>query len=297
MLLILRLQMARAIKALRNRILNPPPTVRTRSTRVGASAIDQAEAAEWLAAMEAGHLSPPRNVRDAAAWDSYWTSHLRVGLMEQGFSDMMSSDPGLPALLAGRGVRTILCAGNGFSGEAFSLALFGFDVTALDISAVPASAIADAWRQPDHPLHDIPGFTIDDANVVRLSEAGPIAPEHCPPIHADAGSIRQGGGTLSFVTGDLLNADVCPGPFDAVIERRTLQLFPLEERADGLTRLVARLGARGVFVSQQHSGRWRPGDSTTHYAAEWLQSEGFATPLGPESAVAPRLALLKFSTG
>ena len=140
-------------------------------------------AAEWLAATEAGALRPPGDVHDAAGWDSYWRAHIRVGPLEQGFSDMMSSDPELPALLLDRSVGTILCVGNGLSTEAFSLALCGFEVTALDISAVPAELIADQWRHPEHPLHTIPGFAIDGCSSVNsiqvdgdLASPGPITP-------------------------------------------------------------------------------------------------------------------------
>ncbi|HVJ27736.1 MAG TPA: hypothetical protein VM493_09330 [Vicinamibacterales bacterium] len=257
-------------------------------------------AAEWLAASEAGALRPPGDVHDAAGWDSYWRAHIRVGPLEQGFSDMMSSDPELPALLLDRSVRTILCVGNGLSAEAFSLALCGFEVTALDISAVPAELIADQWRHPEHPLHTIPGFTIDEENVVRFTDSGPIETEHGSRMHRGNVNMYRGGGSLKSVIGDLVNAAVCPGPFDVVIERRTLQLFPPEERIHGLERLVARLASRGMFVSQQHSGGWRPGQPRTHYAQEWLRSAGFVMRShadGAEANSAPRLASLTFSTG
>ncbi len=63
---------------------------------------ERAQAEAWLAAFEAGHLHPPRDVHDPAAWDAYWKNHLSVGPMEQGCADMMSSDPELPRLLARR---------------------------------------------------------------------------------------------------------------------------------------------------------------------------------------------------
>src|SRR5262245_8573311 len=97
------------------------------------SKTDREAAAAWLAAFESGRLNPPKNVRDAAGWDTYWKNHLEVGAPDQGFSDMMSSDDTLVPLLSRRGVRTILCAGNGLSSEALALAMSGFDVVALDI--------------------------------------------------------------------------------------------------------------------------------------------------------------------
>ena len=99
------------------------------------SSLSKEQAESWLAALEAGRLDPPRDPHDRGAWDEYWKNQLKVGALEQGLSDQMSSDTALPRLLAVRGARTILCAGNGLSMEAISLALLGFDVTALDISA------------------------------------------------------------------------------------------------------------------------------------------------------------------
>ena len=264
------------------------------------SAAEQAQAEAWLAAFEAGQLHPPRDAHDPDAWDAYWRNQLSVGPMEQAFADMMSSDPELPKLLARRKARTILCAGNGLSGEALSLTLYGFDVTALDISTVPSEVIASSLRRPEHPVHGIPGFSIDDANVVTFREAGTIEPDRCPPIHRSADHLPTGGGTLSFVTGDLVTPEVCVGPFDVVIERRTIQLFPPEERLPAVQCLVARLADRGLFVSHQHAGGWRPGESRTHYAQEWLRSEGFVVRSGSDRELAdsaPRLASLMFSTG
>jgi hypothetical protein len=113
-------------------------------------------------------------------------------------------------------------------------------------------------------------------------------------MHQSAACPNQGGGTLTFVTGDLMDPDVCPGPFDVVIERRTLQLFPATEQMEGLERLIARLGTPGLFVSHQHLGCWRPGDSREHYARARLVSHRFD--LG-HTTFAPRLARLVFSTG
>jgi hypothetical protein len=103
------------------------PALRERRAPVSDGA--QAQAARWVEAFEAGRLTPPRNVHDAAAWDTYWTNQLDVGPMDQGFSDMMSSDRGLAGLLIDRGARTVLCVGNGLSTEALAVALLGFEVS------------------------------------------------------------------------------------------------------------------------------------------------------------------------
>ena len=264
------------------------------------TSIDREQAAAWLAAVEAGRLNPPQDVRDPRAWDDYWRNQLEVGAMDQGFADMMSSDDALPGLLARRGSRTILCAGNGLSSEALSLALLGFQVTALDISAVAARALERMLRGPEHPVHRIPGFAFGDDNAVTVAGDGPIDPELCPDMHRSADHAPKGGGALAFVTGDLMDPEVCPGPFDVVIERRTVQLFPQHEQISALHRLVERLAESGVFVSHEHQGGWEPGETRSHHAEAWLRSRGFVVRSdaeGEQPDSAPRLAYLMFSTG
>lgn len=266
---------------------------------VSMSSRDQAKA--WLDANAAGRLDPPRDPHDRVAWDQYWRNHLEVGALEQSFADQMSSDAELPKLLARHGVRTILCAGNGLSMEAISLAVHGFDVTALDVSIVPAMVFAATWRRPDHPIRRIPGIRLgNEFGSVAFDSGSAIDPELCPPMHRSAEYPPVGGGSLRVVTADLSDPRVCPGPFDVVIECRTLQLFPEDERLTALHRLVARLSDRGVFVSQEHKGNWRPGDNRSHYARAWLVSRGFVfdpEELAHQSGATARLARLTFSTG
>ena len=273
----------------------PPPR-----SADGPSSLDRDQAAAWLAALEAGRLNPPRDVRDPIAWDQYWSNQIDVGAIDQGFADMMSSDPALPGLLARRGAQTILCAGNGLSSEAVSLALHGFHVTALDLSAVAAQALGRALRHPEHKLHRIPGFGIGDDTTLTFACDGPIDADLCPAIHRSADFGPRGGGSLALVTGDLMEPDVCPGPFDVVIERRTVQLFPQDERLSALDRLIGRLAERGTLVSHEHQGRWRPGEPRTHYATAHLRASAFvlrAEADGDQCNAAQRLASLMFSTG
>lgn len=276
----------------------PPGSCGSGEKRLRAEQMRQAEA--WLAAAEAGYLSPPADVHSPNAWNEYWRSQLKVGALEQGFADQMSSDTTLPGLLARRNARTILCAGNGLSTEAISLALHGFTMTALDISAVPGEVFGAMVRDAKHPLRRIPGFSLRDDGSVAFDAGGSIDPELCPPMHRSADYSPRGGGSLSFVTGDLMDPQESTGPFDVVVERRTLQLFPEADRLVALDRLVARLSNRGVFVSQQHEGKLKPGDDRTHYAEAWLASRGFVIESGTtsrDSSVAERLACLMFSSG
>ena len=213
------------------------------------SSLSKEQAEAWLAALEAGRLDPPRDPHDRGAWDEYWKNQLKVGALEQGFSDQMSSDTALPGLLAGRGARTILCAGNGLSMEAISLALLGFDVTALDISTVPAAVFAAMLRDAEHPLSRIAGSRLRDDGSVSFDAGGSIDPESYPPMHRSADYPARGGGSLSFASGDLVDPEVCPGAFDVVIERKTVQWFANHERAAALSALSARLSEVGIFLS------------------------------------------------
>jgi len=297
--------MAMSLAAWFRRMLGPAsiggvPSTKSENREVNEVPGSDAVLAAWLAASDAGLLYPRRDVHDRGAWDDYWRNHLRVGTIEQGFADDMSSDDTLLGMLARRGSRTILCAGNGISTEAISLALHGFDVTALDISAVPAEAFVASLRDAQHPLHRIPGFRTRDDGSVIFDTNGPIDPGLCPRMHQSNEYCPKGGGSLSLITGDLIDPAISPGPFDVVIERRTVQLFPAAERPAALERLVARLAIPGVFVSHEHQGAWRPGDTRTHYAEGWLASRGFIVQSDTrflDSAAAPRLALLMFSSG
>ena len=249
-------------------------------------------------AYEDGRLSPPKDVRNPDAWDVYWRNMLDFGAMEVGFGDMMASSPELVELLKRRGVRSVLCVGNGMSGEALSLALLGFEVTALDLSSVPASMFHAMFRNPDNPLVRSSAVALRDDGIVEIANAN-IDPDLCPRIHRGDGHSPVAGGTLQFVTGDVLLPSACPGPFDAVIERRTLQLFAPDDQRNGLKMIEARLAPRGMVVSHQHNGAWRPDQPRTHFAEEWADARGFVRLRmnSPEDEQAPRLASLWYTSG
>ena len=185
----------------------------------------------------------------------------------------------------------------GLSSESLALALHGFDVTALDISDVPYLAFRASIRDPTHPIRRLPIQTVQEDDTVIFLPDQVIDPELCPPIHRSEGHPPRGGGSLSHSTGDLIDPEVCPGPYDVLIERRTVQLFPAAEQQAALDRLAARLGPRALFISHQHSGSWRPGEPRRHYASDWLKESDF-TPEGASDAVGTaRVARLWLSTG
>jgi hypothetical protein len=208
----------------------------------------------------------------------------------------MASDPSLLDRLARLHVRTILCAGHGLSTEATALALHGFDVTAVDISEVATLAQREALT---HLVEASAGSRLDAAGVATFSEQ-PLPSELCPPMHRNDKVQRRGGGRLAFVTGNLLSNDVAPGPFDAVIERCTVQLFPPALREAAFEALSARLTSAGLLISHQHDGAWRPHEPRDHFANAWIGAGRFAfteDDLSADVAPAKKRAQLIFTSG
>ena len=285
------------------RLVNPRRTDPRSPEEVRRESVDK-EAARQLAirrgdARRSGALDIPRDRHDSNDWDRYWRKQLEFGLFDQGFSDVMASDETLPALFHRRGARRILCAGNGLSTEPVALALFGFEVTALDLSGVPAQVFVHSFKHPEHPTRKIPGFSMREDGRVSFDAPGAIDVNQCPQMHMGGEASPRGGGSVAFETGSFFDENLCLGPFDVVIERLALQLHSEEERALGLERLTSRLGERGVFVSQQHYGGWRPGEPRQHFAEDWLASHGFQVQSGLHAApeLAPLIARLVFTTG
>lgn len=182
------------------------------------------------------------DVRDAADldglwkppvdWDQWWKDRLSQGTSDMfpwgeapqvhyrgRYYDVVNRDDLLVATMTDYGLRTVLCAGSGVSQEPRALAQAGFDVTALDLSTT-AMAVAKAC-EPDSR-----GFS-----------------HFCPT------EPRRPGGHVDFVVGDFLDTPICPGPFDVIIERRTVQRLRAHERGMALEALAGRLSAVGIFLS------------------------------------------------
>jgi SAM-dependent methyltransferase len=168
---------------------------------------------------------------DAEFWDQWWQDRVSRGHAETfpllpaplvefrgRVFDVANSDALLAIVMAEHGLRTVLCAGNGVSQEPRALAEVGLDVTALDISPV-ATRFAETFQDP----RGLPFFGVSQ--------------------------MSRPGGRVQFVVGDLLDPAVCPGPFDVVIERRTVQVLAEHLRGDALSALSRRLGEPGIFLS------------------------------------------------
>lgn len=211
-----------------------------------------------------GPPAPPRrSMTEAAPWDEFWTDQMQSGMAN--FVDLFCRDGRLIDAMRANRLKTILCAGSGISQEPKALALAGFDVTVLDISPL-AIKVAQALDPPDEMLLTL----IEGRRAAR------------------AGRVR-------YVAGDLLDSTVCPGPFDVVLERRTLQLYPDDDRPAAMRALAARLATPGIFFSHSHrnlaAGVWPENDTS-----DWFHAEGWPVRQGG-APLETRVAWLSSSSG
>lgn len=207
---------------------------------------------------------PPDTVVDPAAWDRYWQDQVSHGVAE--FVHLFVDNGELVDAMRANGLRTVLCVGNGISQEPRALAWAGFDVTALDISPSAAKMASEATL-PDDLL----------ASLIGGRSGGP-------------------NGHLEFAVGDLCDPACCPGPFDVVIDRRTLQLWPEPDRPMAILVVANRLASRGIFFSHCHDGGWRPPAPRKHALEPWFVAEGWEFWRG-EPPLAGRVAWLFTTTG
>ena len=224
------------------------------------------------------------DTQNAEYWDRWWTTRISEGraavfpmfpapILSYGARRVdPNSNELLVSVMAEYGLRSVLCAGNGVSQEPRALAALGFDVTAVDISPV-ATQFAEAF-QDDVPAWS--GFF------------------HGP-------QMRRPGGSLKFVAGDLLDITTCPGPFDVVIERRTVQVLPDHLRGPALLALSKRLGPVGIFLSLCLDDPFPPelgwsqhgSDGLFHASQSWFEEQGWTIWDGvPNSTLTGRVAWL-----
>jgi len=239
----------------------------TRGYDPGISASGRAPSRLKPSADELAWLLPPSTTSDPAAWDQYWSDQASHGLGPQLF-DMFCDDTELVELMVRHAMTRVLCAGSGISQEPRVLAEAGLRVVAIDISPV-ALRLAQTWDprpgESEHILHP---------------------------------SLRRPGGTLEYVVGSLLDPSLCTGPFDLIIERRTLQLFAPEERQAALEALASRLVEGGILLSHCHDGAWRPPAEPFHATEALFRSSGWPILTGRSPAKpVRRSAWLVRSTG
>lgn len=211
-----------------------------------------------------GWLFPPATVTDSGAWDRYWKMQLDHGVA--GFVHMFCDDGDLVDAMVANELRTVLCVGSGLSFEPRALAAAGFEVTAIDLSPL-AVQVVEGTEPPSELLSRLLG-----------------------------GRAFRPGGSLRFVTGDLCDSTLCAGPFDVVVERRTLQLFSETERPTALRAVANRLALRGIFYSHCHDGGWKPPAPRNHATEGWFVQERWALWKG-QTAIEGRIAWLFTTTG
>ena len=165
------------------------PTV---SPAIAAALREQARALD-----ERSGRAPPADPRDREGWDRHWRFQLADEHGEDGWC-VHELAPLLVPALALAGLRALLDVGAGISVEPAAFAWAGFAVTALDRSPV---AVEHARAQV---------FTVEDATHF-------FGPQ---PV-----TMHRAGGRLSHVAGDLHDPSSCPGPFDVVLSRRTVQYY------------------------------------------------------------------------
>jgi SAM-dependent methyltransferase len=185
-------------------------------------------------------LDPPADPLDSSAWDSYWTEHLRHEIGPP-FFDMFCDDRRLVEVMNSEGMKSVLCAGSGISQEPHALADAGFEVMALDLSPRAMAFVRD----------------------LKLSSEG--FDHFCAP------DMRRPGGRVDFITGNILDSTVCPGPFDVIIERLTAQNYINGDIGAVLGGLAKRLSPGGIFLSHTHDGSWRPPADPRHFTKAWFQ--------------------------
>jgi len=164
-----------------------------------------------------------------ALWDQFWEINPDGGDFGADLTEY------LVPILRQRAPLRVLCVGNGKALEAHALAAAGFKVDSLDISP-SVKAFLEAVK-------------VSNAVLARILK------EPC-----DGELARP-----TIYTGDILNAEDCPGPYDTVIIRRTVQHFPDEAIPRVMELICNRLTDTGLLVLQGHNA----GQSLS-LAARWL---------------------------
>lgn len=227
----------------------------------------KAPAPQAVADDESAWLFPPKDVHDPAAWDKYWYDQVTHGF-GPGLFDMFCDDERLVRIMFECGLKSVLCAGCGISQEPRALAEAGFEVTALDFSPM----------------------------AIQIAQMCDFGPDEL--AHFFDPQLRRPGGCVEFVVGDMLDPGTYPGPFDVIIERRTVQNFAPEERPGILEALAARLRPEGVFLSHCHDACWKPPAKPVHATEAWFRECGWPIWSGPpEPKPNGKVAWLFTSTG
>jgi hypothetical protein len=251
-----------------------------------------------LAGMESDPTLTPRDMHNTEAWDLYWSNRIELDEMGSSF-DWIIPFRFLQRWFSRRGAQRVLCVGNGYSSEPVHLLYIGCHVTALDLATGPEIFFRERAADPTEPPYPFPGVVTSEDGTFHVPGSGALDLAVSPAGGAFLTELPgTAGGSLRYVTGDLTDPSVCPGPFDVVIEHSVGQVFQGYQRTVALNAMAARLATPGLFVSHEHNGR---GVRGRHYAKAWAAENGFAEldrrELTPELLAAPRVIDLYRSSG
>jgi hypothetical protein len=137
-----------------------------------------------------------------------------------------------------------------------------------------------------------------DISSVAITNCKSYAKKFKLADHYFPRSLMRSGGSVQFIVGDFLDPEVCPGPYDIIVERRTIQDYPEAEQKEAIACLINRLAKRGIFFSHCHNAIWQPPDKPYHATKALIEAHGIklwkgAQPMELEGQV----ALLLTSTG
>lgn len=155
-------------------------------------------------------------------WDSYWKSRISDKDADGKFFYFEITDELVP-ILRKLHLRKILCVGNGVSLEAPALAYAGFEVDVLDVSQEAIDFLSNYK------------LTVDDLKKFYSEN------QHRP------------GGKINYIIGDFTDKSICPGGYDVIITRRTLQYFTRNDFFGVLNILIEKLNDGGIFINHTHN--------------------------------------------
>jgi len=171
---------------------------------------------------------PPKDWRDAAGWETYWTATIadRRWLGYRVYTPMCSIWVArLVDRLRERGRKRLLFASNGLSVAPWAFAHAGYECVALDIS----SAVAEF-------------FARNEMTEARVQRAFDLRERQYASAFEQC---RRAGGSVEVVCGDLFDAGAATGPFDAVFSEASLQGFSRTDLPLAVSAIAGRLAHHG----------------------------------------------------
>jgi hypothetical protein len=186
----------------------------------------------------------PRNWRNIAGWDRYWTRTIADDFWRE--AGAFNLDYGLQReldWLRKRGYRRILFAGNGISLEPYAYAHLGFDATAVDVSHVASEFVQAFPVAPVHLSRFLPAYLTqwDEIHGAEIE------------VYDAAKSLKRveregvGGGRVRVITADMFSF-VPDEPFDVVYSNRAIQGFDSADRVELARRMADWVRPGGACV-------------------------------------------------